>query len=107
MSVEECEGVCEYVCMCVKGEDEGVMVGMRVCQCVSVEGYVKVCELLMYACPLQESRRVVLGSSEKTRYRHSSANIPQSDVVILIIFTALNTLVLTLFIATHIAAPHT
>ena len=90
-----------YVC---GGEDEGVWVEMRVCQCVSVEEYVKVCELLTYACPLQESRRVVLSSSEKTRYRHSSANIPQSDAVI---FTALNTLLLTLFIATHIAAPHT
>lgn len=33
VSVEECEGMCEYVCMCVEGEDEGVWVGMRVCQC--------------------------------------------------------------------------
>ena len=92
--------------MCVGG-DEGVGVEMRVRQCVSVEEYVKVCELLTYACPLQESRRVVLSSSEKTRYRHSSANIPQSDAVILIIFTALNTLLLTSFVATHITAPHT
>lgn len=61
-----------------------------VCVCVWVE---RECVLLMCARPLQESRRVVLSSSEKTRY--SLTNIPQSHAIIFIIFMTLNTLVLT------------
>ena len=86
VSVEEC------VCVWGGEGDEGVWVGIRWCVSVwvwrSMSANVKVCKLLMYACPLQESRRVVLGSSEKTRYSHRLANIPQSHAVILIVFTA-------------------